>query len=214
MKPVNVTNRSDIKVFVHPTALVDVAAVGDGTQIWAYSHVLSGVSIGRDCRIEDHCFLEGGVVVGDYVTIKVGNVLWEGITLEEGVFVGPRVLFTNDRYPRSARYPVVRRLHHAKTDWLLPTLVKRGASLGAGSVILPGITIGEFALVAAGSVVTKDVPGYGLVMGNPARLSGWVCQCAYPLSLCNALAVCTNCGCRFREVDGVLVAIEEADQRD
>src|SRR5262249_26961443 len=160
----------------------------------------------------DYCFIEGGVVIGDYVTIKVGNILWEGITLEDGVFVGPQVVFTNDRYPRSARFPVLERSCRATADWLLRTLVKRGASLGAGAVILPGITIGEFALVAAGAVVTKDVPAYGLVMGNPAHLSGWVCQCAHPLAFRDALALCPECGCRFRQDDGGVVVIEETDQ--
>jgi UDP-2-acetamido-3-amino-2,3-dideoxy-glucuronate N-acetyltransferase len=151
--------------------------------------------------------VEGGVSVGDYVTIKPGNMLWEGVTLEDGVFVGANVLFTNDRYPRSARYPAIHRPPPRKEDWLVPTLVRRGASLGAGAVVVPGVTIGEFALVAAGAVVTKDVPAYGLVKGNPARLGGWVCQCAHPLAVSNAVAVCAECGCRYQEVCGLLVAI-------
>jgi acetyltransferase-like isoleucine patch superfamily enzyme len=189
-----------MSVYIHPTALVDSDQIGDGTRIWAYAHILGGARIGRECNIGDHCFVEGGVAIGDCVTIKNGNMIWEGVTLEDGVFVGPHVFFTNDRYPRSQRYfGSLSRFRH-KEGWLTPTRVRRGASLGAGAVVVPGVTIGEFALVAAGAVVTRDVPAYALVMGNPARQRGWVCRCGLPLRFDGHEAVCADCGERYREI--------------
>ncbi len=134
--------------------------IGEGTRIWQYVVVLPGAVIGRDGNICSHCFIENQVVVGDRVTVKCGVQLWDGVTLEDDVFVGPNVTFTNDLQPRS-------RNASAK---LLPTLVKKGASIGANATILPGLTIGEGAMVGAGSVVTKDVPPRTLVVGNPARV--------------------------------------------
>ena len=185
--------------FVHPTALVETDEVGDGSRIWAYVHIMAGVCIGQNCNIGDHCFIESGVSIGDNTTIKNGNMIWEGVTLKDGVFVGPHVFFTNDLYPRSPRLSQAQNRYCSKRNWLVPTLVKRGASLGAGAVMLAGVTIGEYAMVGAGSVVTKDVPAYALVKGNPARVSGWVCQCGQPLRFSNRFATCAECGLRFRE---------------
>lgn len=179
-------------VFAHPTALVEGADIGSGTKIWAYSHVLAGARVGRDCNIGDHCFIEQGAAIGDNVTVKNGNTLWEGITIEDDVFVGAHVTFTNDLYPRSHRTST--RPPREKADWLVPTLVKRGASIGAGAVILAGVTIGEYALVAAGAVVTKDVPAYAIVRGTPARVHGWICQCGHPLSRHKGFVACIECG--------------------
>ena len=133
--------------------------IGEGTRIWQYVVVLPGAVIGRDGNICSHCFIENKVVVGDRVTIKCGVQLWDGVTLEDDVFVGPNVTFTNDLQPRS---------RNAAAE-LLPTVVKKGASIGANATILPGLTIGEGAMVGAGSVVTKDVPSGVTVVGNPAR---------------------------------------------
>lgn len=146
--------------FVHSHALCDSKQVGTNTRIWAFTHVLEGARIGKDCNICDHVFIENDVVVGDRVTVKCGVQLWDGVTLEDDVFVGPNATFTNDPFPRSKVYP----------EQFARTLVKRGASLGANCTLLPGIIIGENAMVGAGAVVTKDVPAGVLVVGNPARV--------------------------------------------
>ena len=160
--------------FIHPQAIVEPGAViGEGTRIWAYSHVLPGARIGRDCNICDHTFVENDVVIGNSVTIKCGVYVWDGIELQDLVFVGPNVSFTNDKFPRSKQYP----------DPFVRTLVCRGASLGAGAVILPGLRIGEHAMVGAGAVVTRDVPPNAIVVGNPARMVGYVETVARPTTL-------------------------------
>jgi acetyltransferase-like isoleucine patch superfamily enzyme len=184
-------------VFVHETALVASDAIGAGTRVWAFSNVLEGARIGRDCNIGDHCFVEGGAVVGDGVTVKNGNAVWDGVTLEDGVFVGPSVTFTNDLRPRSPRLEVVAE-RYAGRDWLQPTLVRRGATLGAACVILCGRVIGEFALVAAGAVVTRDVPAFALVAGNPATVRGWVCRCGASLAFRGSFAECGDCASHYR----------------
>ncbi|MCF7710694.1 MAG: N-acetyltransferase [Opitutales bacterium] len=146
-------------MFIHPNSDVQTKQIGDGTRIWQYVVVLPGAVIGRDGNICSHCFIENKVVLGDRVTVKCGVQLWDGITLEDDVFVGPNVTFTNDLQPRSRN----------AAAQLLPTLVKKGASIGANATILPGLTIGEGAMVGAGSVVTKNVPPGVTVVGNPAR---------------------------------------------
>ena len=192
-------------VFVHPTALVETEEIGQGTYVWAYAHVMESARIGKNCNVGDHCFIESRVVVGDNVTLKNGNMLFEGVTIQDGVFVGPHVFFTNDLYPRSGRLPQAR-LRYSDKTWLLPTLVRQGASLGAGAVLLPGITIGEYAMVGAGAVVTKDIPAYALVWGNPARITGWVCQCGQLLTFEYETSVCAACGLAFSR-DGSLVKL-------
>ena len=147
-------------MFIHPNSDVQTKQIGDGTRIWQYVVVLPGAVIGRDGNICSHCFIENKVVLGDRVTVKCGVQLWDGITLEDDVFVGPNVTFTNDLQPRSRN----------AAAQLLPTLVKKGASLGANATILPGLTIGEGAMVGAGSVVTKNIPPGVTVVGNPARI--------------------------------------------
>jgi acetyltransferase-like isoleucine patch superfamily enzyme len=190
-------------VSVHPTAIVETTQIAKGTRIWAYTHVMSNVTIGANCNIGEHCFIESGAIIGNQVTIKNGNMVWEGVQLEDGVFVGPRVSFTNDLYPRSPRLPQVRN-RYADRRWLKPTVVKRGASLGAGAVILPGITIGEFCMVGAGSMVTKSFPAYALVVGSPARARGSVCQCGQPLGFSNGAATCAECGLAFSNASGAV----------
>jgi acetyltransferase-like isoleucine patch superfamily enzyme len=163
---------------------------------------MEGAEIGKNCNIGDHCFIESGVSIGDNTTIKNGNMLWEGVTLEDGVFVGPHVFFTNDVYPRSRHLPRARFRYQKKQNWLSPLLVKRGASLGAGSVILAGVQVGEYSMAGAGAIVTKDVPPYALVRGNPAKVCGWVCQCGMPLDFNNGTAVCSECGLEFIKDNG------------
>jgi acetyltransferase-like isoleucine patch superfamily enzyme len=145
--------------FVHSHALLESKQVGKNTRIWAFAHVLPDATIGADCNICDHVFIENDVVIGDRVTIKCGVQVWDGITLEDDVMVGPNATFTNDLYPRSKQPFELRR-----------TTVKKGASIGANATILCGITIGENAMVGAGSVVLKDVPPNAVVVGNPARV--------------------------------------------
>ena len=145
---------------IHPSSDVQSKQIGEGTRVWQYVVILPGAVIGRDGNICSHCFIENQVVVGDRVTVKCGVQLWDGVTLEDDVFVGPNATFTNDREPRSRNASAT----------LLPTLVKKGASIGANATILPGLTIGEGAMVGAGAVVTKDVPPRTLVVGNPARV--------------------------------------------
>jgi UDP-2-acetamido-3-amino-2,3-dideoxy-glucuronate N-acetyltransferase len=179
-------------VFVHPTALVETGAVGDGTRIWAFAHVMAGASIGRGCNIGDHAFVESGAVVGDRVTVKNHALIWDGVTIDDDVFIGPNVVFTNDPAPR-VRYK------HRLDGWV-ETRVRAGASIGANATIVCGIEIGRNAMIGAGSVVTRDVPDHALFYGNPARFAGWVCECGERL---NPDLACT-CGLRYRLVDGVL----------
>jgi UDP-2-acetamido-3-amino-2,3-dideoxy-glucuronate N-acetyltransferase len=155
----------------HSTAQVASSQIGDGTRIWAFVNILAGATIGRDCNICDRCFVENDVVVGDRVTVKCGVSLWDGVRLEDDVFVGPDVSFSNDPRPRSG----VHLAEHPRTT------VRTGASLGSGAVLLAGITVGSWAMVGAGSVVTRDVEDYALVYGNPARPHGSVCRCARTL---------------------------------
>jgi acetyltransferase-like isoleucine patch superfamily enzyme len=149
--------------FKHETAIVESSTVGAETRIWAFVHILPGAVIGAACNICDHTFIENDVRIGDRVTIKCGVQLWDGITLQDDVFVGPNATFSNDHFPRSGQHP----LRYART------LVKRGASIGANATILPGLTIGEKAMVGAGAVVTSDVPPMAIVAGNPARIVGY-----------------------------------------
>lgn len=175
---------------IHANALVDPGAViGARTRVWAFVHVCDGVRIGADCNLCDHTFFEKGVRLGDRVTIKCGVHLWTGVTLADDVFVGPGAAFTNDRRPRSKKYP----------DKFLETHLGQGCSIGANATLLP-VTIGPWAMVAAGAVVTRDVPAYALVRGNPARPAGWVCRCGEPLDFRDLAAVC-RCGRKF-EKDG------------
>jgi acetyltransferase-like isoleucine patch superfamily enzyme len=144
---------------IHPLADVQAANIADNTNVWQFCVVLPNAIIGTNCNICSHCLIENDVVIGDNVTIKSGVQIWDGITLENNVFIGPNVTFTNDKSPRSKQYP----------DEFLKTIVKKNASIGGNATILPGVIIGEFAMVGAGSVVTKDVAPYATVVGNPAR---------------------------------------------
>lgn len=150
--------------FKHELSLCESQLIGNNTRIWAFVHILPNARIGNDCNICDHVFIENDVVLGDRVTVKCGVQIWDGIKIEDDVFIGPNVTFTNDKFPRSKKYP----------DNFLSTLIKKGASLGANATILPGLTIGERAMVGAGAVVTKSVPANAIVTGNPAKIVGYV----------------------------------------
>ena len=150
--------------FVHSHAIVESKNIGKNTRIWAFAHILPGAVIGEDCNICDQTFIENEVVIGDRVTIKCGVQLWDGITLENDVFIGPNATFTNDPFPRSKQYP----------QSFARTVIRKGASIGANATILPGLTIGQYAMIGAGTVVTKDIPPFAIVVGNPARIVGYV----------------------------------------
>jgi UDP-2-acetamido-3-amino-2,3-dideoxy-glucuronate N-acetyltransferase len=151
-------------VFVHPQALLETKRIGAGSRVWAFAHVLPGAQIGLDANICDHVFVENDVVVGDRVTIKCGVQLWDGMRVEDDVFIGPNASFANDPFPRSK----------AHLDSPVQTVLRKGCSIGSGAVVLPGVTVGESAMVGAGAVVTRDVPPYAVVVGNPARIRGYV----------------------------------------
>lgn len=152
------------KTFIHEKADVQTQTIGEETRIWQYSIILAGAKIGTNCNINAHCFIENDVVIGNNVTVKCGVYLWDGITIEDDVFIGPNATFTNDKYPRSKVYP----------DKFIRTTIREKATIGANATILCGITIGENAMVGAGSVVTKNVPAGELWYGNPAKSHGKV----------------------------------------
>jgi acetyltransferase-like isoleucine patch superfamily enzyme len=159
---------------IHPLAVVENATVGEGTRVWAYAHVMSGARIGRGCNLGEGVFVEGGVTIGDEVTIKNGVAVYDGVTVEDEAFLGPHCVFTNDLRPRSGRYK-------RPPSTFLPTRIGRGATVGANATIVCGHSLGEYAMVAAGAVVAKDVPPYVLVAGVPARPRGFVCACGESL---------------------------------
>ncbi len=146
-------------ITIHPSSEVQTKQIGAGTTVWQFCVVLEGARLGQDCNINAQCFIENDVTLGDRVTVKSGVSLWDGVRLEDDVFVGPNVTFCNDKFPRSKQRP----------ERFLTTIVRKGASLGGGAVILPGVTIGENAMVGAGAVVTKDVRAGAVVVGNPAE---------------------------------------------
>jgi len=177
--------------FQHHLAIVESGvAIGKGTRIWAFVHILSGVTIGEDCNICDHTFVEGAVRIGNRVTIKCGVALWDGVAVEDDEFIGPNAVFTTDKRPRSRKHP----------DQYPTINLKAGSSLGANATILPGITIGRWAMVGAGAVVTHDVPDYALVVGTPARVVGWVCECGEKLSFRAARQLICGCGRRYEQL--------------
>ncbi len=188
--------------FVHARALCETTAVGPRTRVWAFAHVLEGATIGSDCNICDHAFVEGRVRVGDRVTVKNGVQLYDGVIVEDDVFLGPYCIFTNDLTPRAAI--------KKSGESLSSTLVRRGATIGANATIVCGVTIGAHAFEGAGAVVTRSVPSHALVVGNPARPLGWVCRCGARL---DAALEC-SCGASYREDSddrGLVEVSSEAD---
>jgi acetyltransferase-like isoleucine patch superfamily enzyme len=184
---------SERNFFVHPKAIVETDDVGSGTRVWAFAHVMKDVRLGSNCNVGEHCYIESGVVVGNDVVIKNGVALWEGVTVEDGAFLGPNCVFTNDLFPRSK--VVTERLR---------TLVREGASIGANATILCGLEIGAYSLIGAGSVVTKNVPDFSLVTGNPGRVRGYVCRCGEKLDLSREEQVRCLCGLTYsKERSGI-----------
>lgn len=172
----------------HDHALVSPQAViGAGTRVWAFANVLGGAVVGSHCNICDGCFIEKGARIGNHVTLKNHVAVWDGVTLEDDVFVGAGAAFINDRMPRSNR----------SDAWTLEKIyVRKGATIGANATVLCGITIGEYAVVGAGAVVTRDVPAHAIVMGNPARVKGYACRCGRKL---DAAFRCT-CGQHYTDL--------------
>ncbi len=186
------TQRNNIRI--HPTAEVsDLAQIGPGTSIWNQCQVRENTVIGRNCILGKDTYVDFGVHIGDNVKIQNGALLYHGVTIESGVFVGPGVIFTNDRKPRAVNPDGS---FKADADWQVgPITIAYGASIGAGSIVLPNVKVGCFALVGAGAVVTKNVPAHALVLGNPARQIGYVCKCAAKLAKQDDKTyVCPDCG--------------------
>ena len=177
--------------FAHPNALIDEGvSIGRGTRVWAFAHVAAGAVLGEDCNVCDHTFIEGGVRIGNRVTVKCGVFLWDGMILEDDVFIGPGAVFTNDTRPRSKKY----------LEQPLPTVLKQGCSLGAGSITLPNLTIGRWAMVGAGAVVTHSIPDFALVIGNPARFHAWICRCGEKLFPADSRFMKCTCGLRYERI--------------
>jgi acetyltransferase-like isoleucine patch superfamily enzyme len=176
------------EAFIHSHALIDKGAkIGARTRVWAFAHILSGATVGEDCNICDHTFIEGKVILGNRVTVKCGVYLWDGVIAEDDVFIGPAAVFTNDLKPRSGQH----------LENYPQTLLKQGCSVGANSTILAGTTIGSWSLIGAGSVVTKDVPDYAVVWGSPAQFRYWICRCTKKLEFDALSLVFCECGRKY-----------------
>jgi acetyltransferase-like isoleucine patch superfamily enzyme len=182
-----------LKKQIHPSAQTKGARIGSGTTVWQFCIILPRAQIGCDCNICAHVLIENDVAIGDRVTIKSGVQLWDGTRIEDDVFIGPNATFTNDRTPRSK-----------KRRSLLVTRVQRYATIGANATILPGLTIGQAAMVSAGAVVTRDVPDHALMIGNPARRKGWVCLCGETL---RDSGLSCRCGKRYKRGVGGLAPV-------
>jgi len=179
--------------YAHPSSYIDEGAeIGPGTKIWHFCHVMPGARIGRDCTIGQNVFVAADTRIGNGVKIQNNVAVYTGVTLEDGVFLGPSMVFTNVVNPRS---------HMNRRGEFQATRVKRGATIGANATIVCGVTLGEYAFVGAGAVVTQDVPAYALAYGNPARIKGWTCQCGEKLDFEEGSegerATCEACGCGY-----------------
>ncbi len=182
--------------FVHESAFVDPGArIGEGTKIWHFCHVMPGAVIGAGCSLGQNVFVADGVVIGDNVKIQNNVSIYQGVVLEDDVFCGPSMVFTNVKTPRSA-YPRNTGEHY------LETRVRRGATIGANATVVCGVNVGEWAFVAAGAVVHRDVAPYALVAGVPARRIGWACECGRRLELDGSRTTCPECGAAFEETGG------------
>lgn len=187
--------------FVHPSSFIeDDVEVGKGTQIWHFCHIMSGARIGKNCKIGQNVFIDRDVRVGNGVKIENNVSVYRGVTLEDYVFCGPSMVFTNVINPRSAHPRDIREYRK--------TLVKKGATIGANATIVCGTTLGKSAFIGAGTVVTKDIPDYALVYGNPAKVKGWMCECGEKLTFGTNRAKCYKCGGRYKREDNNVTKLE------
>lgn len=187
------------EIFVHEKGFNESEQVGDGTRIWAFAHVMEGAVVGKHCNIGEGAFVETGAILGNHVTVKNGVSVWDRVTIEDYVFLGPDVVLTNDPVPRS--HPDYKA---APEDWR-PTRIREGATIGANATIVCGHALGPWCFVGAGAVVTRDVAAHALVAGNPARRIGWVCRCGRRLP--DSLR-CANCDQAFEKTDDGLAPVE------
>lgn len=181
--------------FVHERALCESTDIGPGTRIWAFAQVMKGARIGADCNVCGHAFIEAGAVLGNRVTVKNAVLIWDKVTIEDDVFLGPNMVFTNDMNPRAA--------FKKPPSSFLPTLVQKGASIGANATIVCGVTLGTNCFVGAGSVVIRDVPAHALVVGNPARRIGWMCACGEKLDKALTCPSCKRAYMLKSDVEGL-----------
>ena len=191
-----------MEAFVHETATIDEPChLGEGTKIWHYTHVMAGARIGARCNIGQNVYVDHEVVIGDGCKVQNNVSVYKGVTLEDGVFCGPSMVFTNVMNPRA----FIERKHEFR-----PTLVQRGATLGANCTIVCGVTIGRYALIGAGSVITRDVPDYAMVYGVPGRQQGWISEEGSALDAADeaGLFVCPDTGKRYRLAEGVLAPLD------
>lgn len=201
-----VEKQQESRFFLHPQGLAESEKIGAGTRVWAFAHVMAGAEVGSHCNIGEHAFIESGATIGNHVTVKNGVSVWRDVHIEDDAFLGPHCIFTNDINPRS----YIKKGPEA----LLKTHVLRGATIGAGAVVVCGHTIGRYAFVGAGAVVIRDVPDFALVVGNPARRIGWICLCALKLPAAPDLALgsaitCTACGTEFElGAKGLVVTLD------
>lgn len=179
------------KIFIHKKAIVETKEIGEGSRIWAFVHILKGAKIGKNANICDHVFIENEVKIGNDVTVKNGVSIWNGITIGNKVFIGPGVIFTNDRYPRS------KNVNYKKEK----TIIKNGASVGAGAIILAGCTVEEYAMIGAGSLVSRDVPAHALIYGNPPKVKGFICVCTRKIDFKGGKFKC-QCGRKYQTING------------
>lgn len=183
-------------IFIHESCYIDEGAqIGDGTNIWHFSHVMSTAKIGKNCSLGQNVFVAAHVTIGNNVKIQNNVSLYKGVIIEDNAFLGPSMVFTNVINPRS---------HVIRKNEYKTTLVKNGASIGANATIICGVTLGQYCFIGAGAVITKDVPDYALVHGNPARIRGWFCQCGTRLEFINnndhEVAKCPACGDQYRKI--------------
>jgi len=193
--------QSGISYMAHPLALVESDEIGEGTRIWAFAHVMKNARIGWGCNIGEHCYIEQGVTLGNNVTVKNGVNVWRGVTIEDDVFLGPNCVLTNDPNPRA--------YIKKSADSLVETLIRNDATVGANATIVCGVAIGQYAFIGAGAVVIRSVPDFALVVGNPARQIGWMCQCAQriPMTAKADAVCCSHCQRPYRRGENGLVPV-------
>lgn len=192
---------SEKNYFVHESSYIDEpSTIGEGTKIWHFSHVLKGVTVGKKCNIGQNVVIGPNVKVGDNCKIQNNVSVYEGVELEDSVFCGPSMVFTNVVNPRS---------HVSRKDEYKTTLVRRGASIGANATVVCGATLGEYAFIGAGAVITKDVPAFALMAGVPARRIGWMCQCGVRLPD-SGVGTCASCGTRYVKAGDGIARAENA----